>query len=229
MDWLLFVAGVYARWIPALIVVVFTLHFAIHVRSFNLRNALALPFLGELTVSILSLSIWAVGSGVVLYSKELLDPDKKPVPYLYYPLWFLFMLLLVDTLFYWTHRLLHHPRVFGWAHHTHHAYTSPTAASAYSFHFLESAALVSATVVLPYLVLPLNFYCGVAFNLFAMFWAAFLHSGYDSSGWQNHPILRHVYGPSLHRDHHAQGHGNYGLYFTFWDFFWGTGRKASRS
>src|SRR5687768_15690542 len=35
-------------------------------------------------------------------------------------------ILLHDAWFYWTHRLMHHPKVFRWMHRTHHLSTNPT-------------------------------------------------------------------------------------------------------
>ena len=42
-------------------------------------------------------------------------------------------ILIHDTYFYWTHRLMHHPRLFRWMHRTHHLSTNPSPWAAYSF------------------------------------------------------------------------------------------------
>lgn len=153
------------------------------------------------------------------------EPGGSEVPWAYIPLWFAFMLLAVDLCFYWTHRFMHDR----WpsAHRIHHQFTAPTAGSAYSFDIREGFILTVTTAFIPYLILPISMYTAVTFNLFAAAWAAFLHSGFDSSGWSHHPILKYVYGPSHHRHHHATGTDNFGLYFVFWDRFFGTERAPA--
>ena len=71
-----------------------------------------------------------------------------------YPLWWLpvsvlVYLLLHDTWFYWTHRLMHRPWWFRKMHAVHHASRPPTAWAAMSFHPLEA---LSGAVVIPLLV-----------------------------------------------------------------------------
>jgi sterol desaturase/sphingolipid hydroxylase (fatty acid hydroxylase superfamily) len=46
--------------------------------------------------------------------------------------------LIHDTYFYWTHRLMHHPRLFRVMHHTHHLSTNPSPWAAYSFSTSEA-------------------------------------------------------------------------------------------
>ncbi len=50
--------------------------------------------------------------------------------------WLAFPLILVmhDTYFYWTHRLMHHPRLFRVFHLVHHRSVNPSPWAAYSFH-----------------------------------------------------------------------------------------------
>src|SRR3546814_3527081 len=71
-----------------------------------------------------------------------------------YPLWWwpasiVLYLVLHDGWFYWTHRLLHRPRLFRIAHAVHHASRPPTAWAAMSFHPRES---VTGAIVIPLLV-----------------------------------------------------------------------------
>src|SRR4051794_15831048 len=48
------------------------------------------------------------------------------------------MVVMHDTYFYWTHRLMHHRRLFKLFHRTHHLSTSPTPWAAYAFGPLEA-------------------------------------------------------------------------------------------
>jgi sterol desaturase/sphingolipid hydroxylase (fatty acid hydroxylase superfamily)/uncharacterized protein (DUF2147 family) len=128
-----------------------------------------------------------------------------------------------DTYFYWTHRLMHHPRLFRRVHQTHHQSVAPTVWAAYSFSALE--AIVQA-IFLPLFLLAVPLHDSVLFL------------------WMIHQIVRNVLGHSgvavepkrwlagwwgrwstttLHHDmHHQYGRGNYGLYFAWWDRWCGT-------
>jgi hypothetical protein len=48
------------------------------------------------------------------------------------------MVLMHDAYFYWTHRLMHHPRLFRIFHRAHHLSASPTPWAAYSFSVPEA-------------------------------------------------------------------------------------------
>ena len=58
--------------------------------------------------------------------------------------WFYFffafpmMFAMHDTYFYWTHRLMHHKKLFRWLPSRHHHSTNPSPWAAYSFHPLEA-------------------------------------------------------------------------------------------
>lgn len=128
------------------------------------------------------------------------------------------MVILHDTWFYWTHRLLHAPRLFGRFHRTHHLSVAPTPWTAYSFSAVE--ALIQA-LYLPLVLLFLPVHQAVIFA-----WTTWMvlrnvmgHSGIELlprrwlAGWWGRWCTT-----SLHHEmHHACGHANYGLYFTWWD------------
>jgi Delta7-sterol 5-desaturase len=131
-----------------------------------------------------------------------------------------------DTGFYWTHRAMHHPRLFRHFHRVHHESYDPTPFTAYSFHPLE--AIVQSLNGLPTL-LPLMFlpwdptvlavygFGQIAFNVIG-------HLGYEvyPSNWNCLPVLRWKT-PGLHHYlHHQMVGGNYGLYFRWWDTWCGT-------
>src|SRR5262245_59636014 len=48
------------------------------------------------------------------------------------------LLILQDTYFYWTHRAMHHRRIFPWMHRVHHASTNPSPFTAYAFSPFEA-------------------------------------------------------------------------------------------
>jgi Delta7-sterol 5-desaturase len=47
------------------------------------------------------------------------------------------MFIIQDTYFCWTHRLMHHPKVFKTFHSVYHQSTNPSPWAAYAFHPLE--------------------------------------------------------------------------------------------
>jgi Delta7-sterol 5-desaturase len=128
-----------------------------------------------------------------------------------------------DAYFYWTHRLMHHPRVFRLLHRTHHRSVTPTPWAAYSFGTGE--ALVQAGIG-PLLVFTVPMH-GLAFVVFMSWQIAFNvfgHCGYEIfPRW----FLRTWAGrllntPTHHALHHEKARGNYGLYFNVWDRIMGT-------
>jgi lathosterol oxidase len=141
--------------------------------------------------------------------------------------WFLLtivaMVLLHDAYFYWTHRLMHHRRLYRFFHHTHHLSTSPTPWAAYAFSPAE--AVVQAGIA-PILIFALPLHPG-AFGIF-MLWQitfnVFGHCGYEVyPSW----FLRTPFGTFFntvthHSMHHEKFKANFGLYFNFWDRWMGT-------
>lgn len=133
------------------------------------------------------------------------------------------LVLAHDTWFYWTHRLLHHPRVFGWSHRTHHRSVAPTPWAAYSFAPAE-AVVQAVFLTLILLVLPLHPLVIFVFLVHMIVRNVLGHAGVDFvprawlAGWWGRWLTT-----TLHHDmHHAHGHHNYGLYFVWWDRLCGT-------
>jgi sterol desaturase/sphingolipid hydroxylase (fatty acid hydroxylase superfamily) len=145
-----------------------------------------------------------------------------------YPLWWLpvsfaLCLILHDTWFYWTHRLMHHPALFRLLHGVHHASRPPTAWAAMSFHPWE--ALTGAFVV-PALVFILPLHAAV---VMALLLVMTIMGVTNHMGWELFP-RRLVHGragnwlitATHHQLHHDRYTCNYGLYFRFWDRLCGT-------
>ncbi len=132
-------------------------------------------------------------------------------------------IFLHDAYFYWTHRLMHHPRLFGAFHRVHHLSTNPTPWAAYSFAPLE--AVVEAGIFpLAVCVMPMH---PLAFGV-VMLWQIIFnvlgHAGYEfHPRWLMDSPLRYVLNtPTNHIMHHERMKGNYGLYFNLWDRLLGT-------
>ena len=151
-----------------------------------------------------------------------------------YPLWWLpasvlIYLLLHDTWFYWTHRLMHFPRIYKRVHAVHHASRVPTAWTAMSFHPLES---LSGAVLIPGLCLIIPIHYGA---LLAVLTVMTVMGVTNHMGWEIFPRAL-VAGPagrwlvtaSHHHRHHEKYLCNYGLYFRFWDKLCGTDRGLGK-
>jgi sterol desaturase/sphingolipid hydroxylase (fatty acid hydroxylase superfamily) len=133
------------------------------------------------------------------------------------------MIVVHDAYFYWTHRLMHHPRLFRWLHHTHHRSTSPTPWAAYAFS--PGEAFVQAGIG-PLIVFTMPVH-PAAFGLF-MFWQiafnVFGHSGYEIfPKWFLRSRIGLVLNSITHHSlHHERFKSNFGLYFNVWDRMLGT-------
>jgi sterol desaturase/sphingolipid hydroxylase (fatty acid hydroxylase superfamily) len=132
-------------------------------------------------------------------------------------------IFLHDAYFYWTHRLMHHPRLFRIVHHTHHRSVNPTPWAAYSFSPWE--AVVQAGIFpLAVTVMPIH---PLAFFLFMVWQITFNVMGH--TGFEFHPrwLMNTFLGkimntPTNHVMHHEVFRANYGLYFNIWDRLMGT-------
>jgi Delta7-sterol 5-desaturase len=138
-----------------------------------------------------------------------------------------FGLLVVfhDAYFYWTHRAMHHPRLFKVMHLTHHKSTNPSPWAAYAFHPLE--AVVEALIVpIASFIIPLHGYTLLAFLLFMMVYNVYGHLGWElyPARWNRHWLGRWLNTSVSHNQHHQYFKGNYGLYFRWWDEWMGTTR-----
>lgn len=135
-------------------------------------------------------------------------------------------ILLHDTYFYWSHRLMHHRRLFRWFHRTHHLSHNPSPWAAYAFDPLEAVAqsLIFPMAVLLYPIHPLAFaiFMGwqITYNILG-------HTGYEfHPKWLMKTPLRFILNtPTNHIMHHEKMQGNYGLYFNIWDRIGGTNHR----
>ena len=141
--------------------------------------------------------------------------------------WFvasIFVVILIhDAYFYWTHRLMHHPRLFRLFHRTHHLSTNPSPWAAYAFSPWE--AFVQAGIApLTIFTIPLH---PLAFSLFMLWQISFNvlgHCGYElfPKWFVRSPLGRILNTATHHAQHHETNRANFGLYFNFWDRLLGT-------
>ncbi|MEO8352488.1 MAG: sterol desaturase family protein [Chthoniobacteraceae bacterium] len=135
-------------------------------------------------------------------------------------------IVLHDTYFYWTHRLMHHPRLFRVFHRVHHLSHNPTPWAAYSFApaeaVVEAGILPLAVIVMPMHPLAFAIFMGwqITYNVIG-------HAGYEiHPRWLMDTWLGKVLNtPTNHTMHHEFVRGNYGLYFNVWDRLMGTNHE----
>ncbi len=123
-----------------------------------------------------------------------------------------------DFYFYWTHRLMHHKKLFRHVHRVHHESANPSPWAAYSFHPWE--AFIQA-LVMPILVfsLPLHPLTAFVFLAYMIIRNVIGHLGFEilPKGFTKNKWLNWNTAVTHHNMHHEHFHSNYGLYFTWWD------------
>lgn len=141
----------------------------------------------------------------------------------YLALSFVLALLIHDTYFYWTHRFMHHPRLFRLFHLLHHRSTNPSPWAAFSFSPLEAVVEGSVILVIA-LLIPIHQYAIMAFLLFMTVYNVYGHLGYEifPTFLVNSRFGKWLNTSTNHNMHHKHFKGNYGLYFRFWDELLGT-------
>ena len=138
------------------------------------------------------------------------------------------LVLLHDTYFYWTHRLMHHPRLFRYVHRVHHLSHNPSPWAAYAFHPLE--AIIEAGILpLAVLALPVHPLALLIFGLYTLTFNVIGHLGYEllPPRLHGHWLGRWQNTSTHHNLHHQLTKGNYGLYFNFWDTWMGTNHRLN--
>ena len=181
----------------------------------------------EILYSIITFLIYSTGIWAFLYwtkhemTKQYVDLDGYGL--IYYTLSIVIMFLIHDTYFYWTHRLMHHPRIFKFVHRIHHTFDNPTPWTSFAFHPFE--AIISIGIIpiiiftIPYHQTALIiFVTGLTFN------NIIIHLGYELPD----PMKSNKYrNTALDHDLHHNGIiKNYGLYFNFWDKLMGTFQRG---
>lgn len=117
--------------------------------------------------------------------------------------WLAVVLIIHDTFFYWSHRLLHHPLLF-----------------ALAFHPLE--AMLQGVWALPLFLLPIPTVVWLAFAVAAITINVVGHCGVEVVPERIRKSLSWFNYTTNHDAHHAHVRGNYGLYFSLWDRVMGT-------
>jgi lathosterol oxidase len=144
--------------------------------------------------------------------------------------YFIFTVLLTlivhDTYFYWTHRLMHHPGIYRYVHKVHHLSTNPSPWAAMAFHPLEAVMEFGIVAVVPFLY-PIHPFAIALFLLVMMIYNVYGHLGYElyPKGFSRSTVGKWINTSVNHNQHHEFFTGNFGLYFLWWDRWMGTLRS----
>ena len=133
------------------------------------------------------------------------------------------LIVLHDAWFYWTHWLIHHPRLFRRFHRTHHKSMNPTPFTAYAFDTGE-AVINGVFLLAAGAIFPISTLAVFIFTAHMMLRNAIGHCGYElfPASADGRPLFDWLTSVTHHDLHHAEVRWNYGLYFTFWDRLMGT-------
>jgi Delta7-sterol 5-desaturase len=135
---------------------------------------------------------------------------------------FFILLIIDDAWFYWTHRLLHHPKIYKYVHAVHHKSIDVTPYTSMSFHAIEP--MIASFWIFPVaFIFPIYMPALAVLQIYGLLDNIKSHLGYEffpknfNKGW-----LRFLSSSTYHNMHHSKFNGNYGVHFRFWDRLCGT-------
>ena len=180
----------------------------------------------DLFYSLISIGIFAfmfVSTFSYLKPYTNLYDDVNEYGILYYCFTIVWMFFLHDAYFYWSHRLMHHPKVFKYVHLVHHKSTNPSPWTAYAFHPLEG---VIEALIIPIIAfsIPTHKSAIIGYTLFQIIYNVYGHLGFEIMPKK---FNKHWFGKWMntavgHNMHHKYFVNNYGLWTTIWDRSFGT-------
>jgi len=135
----------------------------------------------------------------------------------------LFFMFCEDFFFYWSHRLLHHPKLYPHIHKIHHEYNITISLAAEYSHPLEFlfGNLLSTNSGPKILGGRVHFVTYCIWIIMRLMETTDGHCGYEFS-WSPYRLLPLSGSSIYHNFHHSHNVGNYGSFFTIWDTLCGT-------
>jgi sterol desaturase/sphingolipid hydroxylase (fatty acid hydroxylase superfamily) len=217
---------VIAAGVMAVILKVFW-NFGLRERKIQARSASSADIRREILTSLRTAVIFSlIGVGIMLGAMHgvfTVYTDFTQAGPGYLALSVIGIIVAQDAYFYWTHRLMHHPRLYPYFHRTHHRSVTPTAFAAYAFDIGEALVLGLFTP-LWLVVVPMHALGLFLFMAFMIVRNVMGHSGVElMPRWLADSRLFGWINANTHHDlHHSSFRYNYGLYFTWWDRWMGT-------
>ncbi|EGD74827.1 hypothetical protein PTSG_07059 [Salpingoeca rosetta] len=146
-----------------------------------------------------------------------------PLPGFWKTLGYLAVSLVVeDTLFYWGHRILHHPSIYKHIHKQHHQFHACVGIAALYAHPIEEVVANFIPTYSGCLISGCPLSVMVLWSFLRLWETVDAHSGYafDWSPWNLFLTIQG--GAERHDFHHFQNKGSYGSFTKFWDWVCGT-------
>ncbi len=133
-----------------------------------------------------------------------------------------FCMYLQDFFFYASHKLLHHPKLYGLIHKQHHEYNRTIGLSSVYTHPIEFIFGNMIPFIIPILLLGphMHMYTNMIWTLLRLQHTVYDHSGYNFPFNPTDLALFYA-NPTYHDYHHSDNMGNYGGMFTIWDTVFG--------
>ena len=152
-----------------------------------------------------------------LFRQPSLPADDIPTFFVFI-LHFFFCLLLEDFLFYWGHRMLHHPYLYARVHKQHHEFYNVIHIAAINAHWFEFLKGNYIPLMAGLLVLgkKIHMVTVISFVVYRTLKTHDNHSGYEFpiDLFKFVPFATHS---GYHNYHHFKNIGNYGSFLIVWD------------
>lgn len=127
-------------------------------------------------------------------------------------------LLLVDTLNYWTHRIIHRtPILKKWLHQTHHDCIDLLPSDIFYLNCIEHTIYNVLNQVIPLLFITVNIFEYILIMIIYFLYNIYLHSE-DKHNF----VIPYFVNSKFHKKHHHIGGGNYSIFFNIWDKYMNT-------
>ena len=184
----------------------------------------------EIGFSLLSMFIFSIFSLMVFvlqqhgYTKIYTDIHAHSTGYFIFSV-FAFI-IAHDTYFYWSHRLMHHKKIYQHVHLIHHKSFNPTPWATFSFHPIEAVMQVLILPIMVFLI-PLHPLAILIWSMYQLVLNVGGHTGYEvfRSGFTKRIHTFWSNTATHHNMHHKHVTCNYSLYFNVWDRIMGTNHE----
>jgi sterol desaturase/sphingolipid hydroxylase (fatty acid hydroxylase superfamily) len=105
--------------------------------------------------------------------------NTKQYGYLWLVVSFIAVLIIDDAFYYWSHRLMHHPKLYKFLHKAHHNSTNPTPLCSFALHPFEAVIDNALRIIIP-LLLPMHLYVFILWQLASMLNNILGHLGHEA-------------------------------------------------
>ena len=132
------------------------------------------------------------------------------------------LIVVMDFFMYVLHRVAHHPKIYAFAHRTHHIYENPRPMTLFALNPLEVLGFGGLWLVV-LMVYPASILGIVVYLTFNLAFGLVGHLGVEPAPWlMRTPGLQYLMTSSFHAGHHHDAVHNFGFYSLVWDKLFGT-------